>query len=126
MVDSKARLIPTEAQSQAALIQWARLPSTLSRYPELALLHHIPNGGHRHPAVAAKLKAQGVLAGIPDLFLPVARLNQHGLYIEMKRKGETLSKAQDEIARLLIQQGYGYYLAYTWEEAKEVIEAYLK
>ena len=28
--------------------------------PELALLYHCPNGADRHPAVAAKLKKQGM------------------------------------------------------------------
>ena len=39
--------IPTEAQEQTALFQWAKMQS--GKYPELALLHAIPNGGSRHP-----------------------------------------------------------------------------
>lgn len=30
---------------------------------------HVPNGGHRHPAVAAKMKAAGVKPGVPDILI---------------------------------------------------------
>ena len=33
----------------------------------------IPGGGSRHPAEAARPRAQGVKAGVPDLCIPVAR-----------------------------------------------------
>jgi hypothetical protein len=36
----------TEAQHQAALFNWVWL--VRNKYPELALLHHIPNGGSRN------------------------------------------------------------------------------
>ena len=35
--------IPTEAEEQIALFEWARLQT--GRFPELALLYHVPNGG---------------------------------------------------------------------------------
>ena len=40
-------------------------------------MFRIPNGGSRHPAEAARLKAQGVKAGVPDLCIPVARGSQN-------------------------------------------------
>lgn len=30
---------------------------------------HVPNGGHRHPIVAAKMKAAGVKPGVPDVLI---------------------------------------------------------
>ena len=52
----------------------------------------IPNGGARHPAVAYKLKAEGVLRGVPDLYIP-----EWKLWIEMKRiKGGVLSDDQKD------------------------------
>ena len=74
----------TEAQHQAAVFKWSQLPDVRQRYPELKLLHHIPNGGRRDPVEAKHLKQQGVKSGVPDLCLPVARRDYHGLYIEMK------------------------------------------
>ena len=44
----------------------------------------MPNGGKRNPAEAARFKAMGVKAGVPDLCLPVPMNGYAGLYIEMK------------------------------------------
>lgn len=93
-----------EHQIQCAFIEWVRIVQN-NKWPELNLIYAIPNGGHRHPAVAAKLKAEGVLAGVPDLHLPVARGTWHSLYLETKRPGETQSAAQKEIAWMLMKQG---------------------
>lgn len=60
-----------EASEQEHLFEWAAYMS--GKYPELKLMHHIPNGGSRNSAEAANLKRQGVKAGMPDIFLPVAR-----------------------------------------------------
>lgn len=49
--------IPTEAEEQIALFEWARLQT--GRFPELALLYHVPNGGSRNKIEAARLRAQG-------------------------------------------------------------------
>ena len=54
-----------EHVEQAALFRWAEFAR--ARLPELTLLHAIPNGGHRHKATAARLKAEGVKRGVPDL-----------------------------------------------------------
>ena len=49
---------------------------------------HIPNEGKRSYQYAARLKRIGMQKGFPDLLFPYPRKNAHGLYIEMKRKGE--------------------------------------
>lgn len=116
---------PTEAQEQTTLFQWAALMA--HRWPELRLLHAIPNGGSRNPIEAVHLKQQGVKPGIPDIFLPCARGEWHGLYIEMKRrKGGRVSDEQWEMIRLLIEQKYKAVVCYGWEEAKTVIVEYMK
>lgn len=48
----------------------------------------------------------GVKAGIPDLLLPVARHGYHGLYIELKRLGDTLRDSQEAMLPRLEAQGY--------------------
>ena len=116
---------PTEEQEQAAVMEWAMLME--KQAPELALLYHCPNGADRHPAVAAKLKKQGVKPGVPDLFLPVARGTAHGLYIEMKRqKGGRVSEEQKAWMEALTQQGYVCVVAHGAEEACDVIWHYLE
>ena len=60
----------SEDTEQEVVIQWARFSS--GKWPELKLLHHIPNGGSRNKKEAVKLKHMGVLAGVADLHLPAA------------------------------------------------------
>lgn len=71
-----------EAIEQTKLFNWVVLAR--GKYPELDMLYHIPNGGSRNKIEAANLRRQGVRSGVPDLCLPVARGNYHGLYIELK------------------------------------------
>ena len=115
---------PSEEEEQAAVMEWATLMR--SQFPELSLLYHVPNGGWRAPATAAKLKAQGVKAGVPDLCLPVARGGWHGLYIELKRrKGGKVSSHQSEWLQELTYQHYYATVAQGAEEACDVIYRYL-
>lgn len=113
----------SEHDEQAALFRWATFAA--NRWPELALMFAIPNGGHRVKAVAAKLKAEGVKAGVPDLCLPVPRGEWHGLYIEMKTRTGRASKEQKRWLGALQAQGYRVAVCKGWEAAKELIEEYL-
>lgn len=118
------QLIPTEAQEQAWLFEWASMQTGST--PEIGLMFAIPNGGSRHPAEARNLKAQGVKAGVPDIFLPVARLGYHGLFIELKRtKGGVVSVDQKLMISALMDQSYAVEVCKGWEEAASVIKVYL-
>lgn len=118
-----------EHQHQRNLFAW--VAHAKAAIPELDLLLAIPNGGHRHIAVARKMKAEGVRAGVPDLLLPVPRGQYHGLFIELKAPKEPgqrpgrLSEAQYDWNRKLDAQGYWVETCYGWEEAKAEIEEYL-
>lgn len=118
----------TEHEHQAALFKWASMNKY--KHPELDLMFAIPNGGARHIAVAKKLKAEGVKAGVPDIFLPVPRENTrysvaYGLFIEMKKPGGKIGKRQMPWIDALYKQGYACEICYGWEEAKDVIINYL-
>lgn len=114
--------VPTEAQEQITLFSWAAVQAV----PELALLYHIPNGGSRHKAEAARLRAEGVRAGVPDLCLPVPRGGFHGLYIELKRlRGGRVSDRQKEWLAALGAQGYAVAVCNGWEDAAGTIMGYL-
>lgn len=117
-------IIPTEAQEQTALFQWAEYAA--AKWPELRRMHHIPNGGSRNAIEAARLKAQGVRAGIPDIFLPCPRNGFHGLYIELKRKkGGRVSAEQRKMIDFLRGQGFRAEVCDGWEAAKNVIVEYM-
>lgn len=116
--------VPTESVEQQCLFWWAAFQS--GRFPELALLYHVPNGGSRKKAEAGRFRAEGVKAGVPDLCLPVARGGFHGLYIELKRqKGSKTSDDQKAWLSNLEKQGYFVALCKGWEAAAKVITEYL-
>ena len=76
--------------------------------------------------MAAKLKAEGVKAGIPDIFIPAPRGNSHGLYVELKAAGGRVAPMQEAMMLSLSHQGYACIVAYGWEKAWKEIKAYLE
>ena len=88
--------IPTEHEEQRAFVSWFRKTFTG------VLIAAIPNGGQRSKSQGAKLMLEGVLPGMPDLFIPA-----WGLFIEFKRrKGGSLSPEQKEVIPQLEAAGY--------------------
>lgn len=113
-----------EEQEQIALISWARLQE--QKYPELKLLLHVPNGGKRSKAEAARLKAAGVRAGVPDLFLPIPKGDYHGLWIELKVKPNKPTQNQLLWLGALDAHGYACKVCYGFAEAAEAILSYIQ
>jgi len=112
-----------ESREQIALFLWLDLMS--NRHQELNLAFHIPNGGHRHVAVARKLKSEGVKPGVPDIFLPVPRGEYFGLFIELKAaKGKPSGYQQWWISELN-RMGYRSVICHGFESAKKEICEYL-
>lgn len=107
----------SEHQEQVAFFQWLRYA-----YPDV-LAFAIPNGGHRHIAVAKKLKAEGVTPGIPDIMIADGK---PGCFIEMKVKPNKCTDSQVEIMYKLNSAGYHTAVCYDWEEAQKVADYYLK
>jgi hypothetical protein len=113
----------SEHDEQVALFRWARMREDL--YPELEMLYAVPNGGHRHKAVAAKLKAEGVKAGVLDVNLDIARGPYHGLRGEMKYGKNTTTPMQDNWIYRYEKWGYKTGVWYSWLEAARAICDYL-
>ena len=116
--------IPTESVEQQALFKWAK--TARGKWPELELLYHVPNEGKRSYKTAARLKAEGLKSGVPDICLPVPRGGHHGLYIELKRvKNSRVTKDQLDWIEALIAQGYVAAVCRGCDEAIELITRYL-
>lgn len=110
-----------EAQLQSECLKWFGY-----QYPELApLMIHIPNGGSRNTIEAANLKKQGVKAGVPDLFLAIARGGKHGLFIEMKWGKNKATRKQKYYLELLFQNGYQTAICYDFDSFTTIIHQYL-
>jgi hypothetical protein len=109
--------ILTEHEEQRELVRWFHQTFHGVR------IFAIPNGGKRSIAAAARIKAEGVSAGVPDLFIPAWRL-----WVEMKRvKGGSLSAEQkDWIAYLENLESVNYWciVGKGAEDAKAKISAF--
>lgn len=113
-----------ESGNQEALFEWAAY--NIVRFPELEYMHHVPNGGKRDKATAIALKRQGVKAGVPDIVLPVARGDWHGLYIELKVGENKPTDNQKRWIKFLDEQGYYVTVCYGWQQAAREVEEYLE
>lgn len=106
--------IPTEHEEQREVVKWFR-----RKYGPVRIFA-IPNGGFRSRATAARLKAEGVSRGVPDLYVP-----EKSLWIEMKRiKGGRLSPDQRDWMRYLNEIGNTVMVCYGAEDAKTQIDKF--
>jgi len=104
-------MVISEHLEQAHLVMWFR-----RTYPDI-LIFAIPNGGMRSKSQAMKLKVEGVVAGIPDLFVP-----EWKLWIEMKKvKGGKISSEQQNMIDYLQSVGYSVIVGLGAENAKAQI-----
>jgi hypothetical protein len=121
--------VNTEHAHQVALFMWCNVAKQW--LPELGLLFAIPNGGQRAPAVAARMKAEGVKAGVPDMMLPVQSRGSAGLFIELKRiksfgkRQGIASSKQDEWTSNLQLNGYWVSQCYGWQKAVDILLWYI-
>lgn len=117
-------LVPSEHQSQCAVISWWRLVHKGYELPEFALFA-IPNGGARDRITGSRLKAEGVRPGIPDLMLAARNRLCAGLFIEMKKIGNQTKAVQKEALAHLRLAGYACEVCWTADAAIATIKTYL-
>jgi hypothetical protein len=87
--------VPSEHLEQVYFVAWFRREFAGVR------IFAIPNGGSRGIREASRFKAEGVSAGVPDLFVPA-----WSLWVEMKRqKGGTVSAEQKDWHQYLLEIG---------------------
>ena len=118
----KRRNAQPEAIEQAKVIAWAR--ASERNYPYLQLLHCSLNGVKMTKAQAGRAIAQGMLSGVPDLFLPVPKNGYHGLFIEMKYGSNKVTENQEKFLQNAANVGYAISVCYSANEAIKRIEDY--
>jgi hypothetical protein len=108
---------------QKAFFDWIDIHK--NKIKALSLFHAVPNGGHRHVAVAAKLKREGVKSGVLDTQLPVPRGGFIGLAIEFKAPGGKQTAEQEQRAEALMKEGWCVMFCWSWESASRAAIGYL-
>lgn len=118
----KQRNAQLEAIEQAKVIAWAR--SNENNYPYLWMLHSSLNGLKRTKNAQGKAKQQGMLSGVPDLFLPAKNNYFNGLYIEMKSAKGRVSVEQSRYLKCAAENGYSVVVCYSAVDAINTIKSY--
>ena len=110
------KISPSEHSEQVGFINWFR-----SQYPEI-LIFAIPNGEKRAISVAKRLKAEGVVRGVPDLYVPA-----WNLWIEMKRvSGGRLSTDQKQMISYLENIGHTVIIGKGATDASQNIRKFME
>ena len=110
---------PPEEAEQQVLAKWLDMHKINWFHP--------PNGGHRNVVVAAKLKAQGVKPGVPDIVIvdrPPLYPDNIGTAIELKRrKGGSVTPDQREWLCKLKDRGWAVAVCKGAAEAIDFLES---
>jgi hypothetical protein len=109
-----------ESKLQIACVEWFNL-----QFPKLVLFA-IPNGGRRDAREAKIMKAEGVRAGVADLFLMFRAGGYAGLFIEMKYGDGRQSENQKWFEWAATNAGYKYVVCRSLEGFIRIIKDYLK
>lgn len=104
---------------QCSCVRWMRLQH------RGLLLFAIPNGGARTPLTGSRLRDEGVVRGVADLFLAEARCGLHGLFIEMKTRTGAQRDTQKRFERLAVERGYGYVICRSFDQFRDIIGRYM-
>ncbi len=102
-----------------------------SKFPDLKYIFAIPNGGKRSIGVAVKMKREGVRRGVPDIFIPIPKMDNllciiSGKWLETKTDIGKQSKEQKEYQKFLLDKGYNYALCRSVNELLDETENYLQ
>jgi hypothetical protein len=115
---------PSEHEIQVAFFEWWEVFAPTVRV-DPRLCFAIPNGGHRFKAVAGKLKAEGVKAGVSDVFLMVPKGEFHGMILEFKAHDGRVSEPQEEFLLATRREGYNALVAWSLDDAMRFVRTYL-
>ena len=118
---SRKRPSDEEHRLQCACVRWFNY-----QFPKFShTLFAVPNGGRRDKVTAAKMKAEGVRAGVADLILLKSNAQYGALLIEMKTRTGRQSDAQRQWQRLIQQDCYKYVVCRSLEDFIREVELYL-
>ena len=113
-----------ESAQQAQVVEWSRWAYKTGKYPMLNMLHCSLNGVKLSGTQAKIAKGQGMLSGVPDLFLPVPKNGYHGLFIEMKSEKGRVTENQHWFLTNAESLSYKTVICYSAKEAISAIQAY--
>lgn len=103
------------------------LQKQVAKYLDLkkVLWCHVANERKTSFQAGARLKAKGVKSGVPDCLIFNSNSQFNGLAIELKVKPNKTTENQSKWLQSLRDIGWATFVAYTFDEAKEIIDIHL-
>ncbi len=130
LVISRKRRKQPEGQIAESLVRWFAFAYAGFGLPDSRLLVHVPNEGSKTSKIdyirGARLKRMGKVAGVSDYILFVPRGQYHGLCLELKAPKGKASLQQIEWMDMVAHQGYKTAVAFSLNDAMQVITDYLR
>ena len=119
ILEVQAEQEQTEARIQSDCFQWF-----YNTFPALrGLMYHVNNGGQMTGAKGNKLKAMGVVAGVPDLEF---HFWKRTFFLECKTPNGTISKDQVKIHNVLDEHGFRVFVFRSKKEFQDIIYAIIE
>lgn len=115
----------SEHAEQRAFFCWLNFAAYTQLVPLAGLCFAIPNGGKRDKVTAARLKAEGVKAGVPDIAFPVPCGSYIGLFMELKIDNNAPTELQAWWHGKLREQRHAVAVCWGWRKARECFLAYV-
>lgn len=102
-----------EHRIQCSCVRWFNLKHRKLK----GRLFAVPNGGKRDALTGAKLKAEGVVAGVADLILLVPNRFYGALLVEMKTLTGRQSKSQKDWEQIITsERDYKYVVCHSLDD----------
>lgn len=112
-----------EHRIQCSCVRWFNLKHRKLK----GRLFAVPNGGKRDALTGAKLKAEGVVAGVADLILLVPNRFYGALLVEMKTLTGRQSESQKDWEQIITSEGdYKYVVCHSLDDFIREVDDYLK
>jgi hypothetical protein len=112
-----------EEREMVAFFDFCRLRA--NQDPRLSVAYHTPNEGKSSIQRRMTMQKAGVLAGVPDICVPIPSGKYAALYIELKIKPNKPSEKQKRVIEQLNANGCLAVVCYSASEAIQTLENYL-
>lgn len=118
-METKEQQKETEGRIQAECFQWFN-----NTFPQLrGLMYHVPNGGKMSGSAGNRLKAMGVVAGVPDLEF---HFWKRTFFLECKTPTGTVSKDQVKVHTILHEHGFRVFVFRSLKEFQIIVWAIIE
>ena len=119
---TKRPRILEESMSQRAFIKYCRMHPDI----RIRMTFSIHNSGAKRPITYGRDLAEGLLAGVADVFIPCPTTTKHGLFLEFKSSKGKQTERQQAFEEFCHGQGYGYQVVRSVNEAIDQLMKYVE